>query len=102
MTVWGSSGSIADAAATLIAGEITASGTNIEQARAADLDPTSDLGDMKVTTAVKDLSPSQRKNALDRGAAVAAGMYSNGLINGCFLSVQGDFNLLDHEGIVQI
>ena len=102
VTVWAGSASIADAAATLIAGEITACGTNIEQVRAADLDPTSDLGDMKVTTAVHDLSPSQRKNGLDRGAAVAAGMYSKGLIQGCFLSVQGDFNLLDHEGIVQI
>ena len=102
VTVWAGSASIADAAATLIAGEITACGINIEQARAADLDPASDLGDMKVTTAVHDLSPSQRKDALDRGSAVAAGMYSNGLIHGCFLSVQGDFNLLDHEGIVQI
>ena len=48
--------------------EITASGINVEQARVADLDPTFDLGDMKVTTAVHDLSPSQRKDALDRGA----------------------------------
>lgn len=102
VTVWGSSASIADAAATLIAGKITACGINIKQARAADLDPTSDLGDMNVTTAVHDLSPSQRKDALDRGAAAAASMYSNGLIHGCFLSVQGDFNLLDPEGIMQI
>ena len=102
VTVWGSSASIADAAATLIAGKITACGINIKQARAAGLDPTSDLGDMKVTVAVNDLSPSQRKNALDRGAAAAASMYSNGLIRGCFLSVQGDFNLLDPDGIVQI
>jgi uncharacterized protein len=102
VTVWGSSASVADAAATLIAGKTTACGINVEQARAADLDPASDLGDMKVTTAVHDLSPSQRKDALDRGTAVAAGMYSNGLIHGCFLSVQGDFSLLDPEGIVQI
>jgi ApbE superfamily uncharacterized protein (UPF0280 family) len=102
VTVWGSSASIADAAATLIAGKITACGMNVEQARAADLDPASDLGDMKVTTAVHKLSPSQRKDALDRGAAVAAGMYSSGLIHGCFLSVQGDFSLLDPEGIAQI
>ena len=72
VTVWAGSASIADAAATLIAGKITAFGINIKQARAAELDPTSDLGDMKVTTAVHDLSPSQRKTALDRGAAAAA------------------------------
>ncbi len=102
MTVWGSSASIADAAATLIAGKITACGINVKQAHVADLDPTFDLGDMKVTTAVHDLSPSQRKDALDRGASVAASMFSNGLIHGCFLSAQGDFNLLDPEGIVQI
>ncbi len=102
VTVWGASAGIADAAATLIAGKMTACGPNIDQARAADLDPSSDLHDMKVTTAVRSLSPSQRQEALGRGFALASAMYSKGLICGCFLSVEGDFNILDPEGIVQI
>jgi len=102
VTVWAGTASIADAAATLIAGKTTAFGMNIEQASAAELDPTSDLGDMKVTIAVRYLSPSQRKTALDQGAAIAAAMYSKGLIHGCFLSVQGDFSLLDPARIVKL
>ncbi len=42
VTVWAGTASIADAAATLIAGKTTAFGMNIEQASAAELDPTSD------------------------------------------------------------
>lgn len=101
-TVWSSSASIADAAATLIAGKMTAAGSNVTTARAADLDPASDLGDMEVTIAVHDLNPSQRREALNRGAASASDLYSKGLIHGCFLSVQGDYSLLDPGGIAQI
>ena len=98
VTVWAENAGLADAAATLIAGRTTTSDIGVEQARAFELDPVSDLGDRLVTTRVDRLSGRRRAQAFQEGAKTASELLQRGLIRGCLISLQGDRVLLDPEG----
>jgi ApbE superfamily uncharacterized protein (UPF0280 family) len=104
VTVWASSAALADAAATFIAGETALTGDNLDlqQRRACELDPLSDLGARNVTATVGELTPDQRSQALAEGYAAAKALFTQGLLLGCWLYVQGDSLLLDPDGRVKI
>ena len=101
VTVWSGSAGLSDAAATFIAGKTEAGCKNVLQRRASDIDPWSDLGGIRVTTAVLDLTAAQRRKALDRGSDAAKRLYRKNLIRGCLLVVKSDSSLLDPEGIIE-
>jgi len=101
VTVWASSAALADAAATFIAGKTGVDGENIKKSRACELDPLSDLGRILVTENVAELTPAQRREALDQGAAAAEEKYTAGLLRGCMIHVQGDTVLLDPDKIMR-
>ncbi len=102
VTVWAENASLADAAATFIAGKTTTSGIGVVQARAIELDPSSDLGNQLVTARVDRLSGRRRSQAFQKGARTAEELLQRGLIRGCLISLQGDSVLLDPEGIATL
>jgi ApbE superfamily uncharacterized protein (UPF0280 family) len=104
VTVWAPSAALADAAATFIAGETAPTGENLDILKrgACELDPLSDLGVRNVTIAVGDLTPGQRHQALEKGYAAAEALFTEGLLRGCWLCVQGDTILLDPYGVARI
>ncbi len=102
VTVWARNASVADAAATFIAGRATTPGFGVRQARASTLDPFSDLGDTHVTVGVERLSGTQRRRALSEGAKAAESLRRRGKILGCLICVQGDSFLLDPERITSL
>jgi ApbE superfamily uncharacterized protein (UPF0280 family) len=102
VTVWARNASLADAAATFIAGRTTTPGFGVRQARASTLDPSSDLGDTLVTVGVEKLSGTQRRHALREGAKAAESLRRRGKIFGCLIYVQGDSFLLDPERITSL
>ncbi|MEW6263234.1 MAG: UPF0280 family protein [Thermodesulfobacteriota bacterium] len=102
VTVWGENAGLADAAATHIAGKTTVRVGAVRRARARDLDSSSDLGDTLVTVTVGRLSPSSRQEALTAGLAAAEEQYRSHCIRGCFILVQGDFALLDADGVMTL
>ncbi len=101
VTVWSGSAGLADAAATFIAGKTNIRCKNVLQRQASDIDPQSDLDDMRVTENVLELTSKQRRQALDQGTDAAKSLYRKNLIRGCLLVIKGDSSLLDPEGIME-
>lgn len=91
VTVLARNAASADVAATLIANEVNLDSKLIERARACDLDDTSDLGDLLVTTAVGSLSPAEKRTALDAGVSYANTLIDQGLIVSALMNVQGQW-----------
>lgn len=102
VTVWAENASLADAAATFIAGRTTTSGFGVERAKACELDYASDLGDRLVTTRVGRVSPRRRLQALEKGARTAEELLKRGIILGCLISLQGDSLLLDPQRVATL
>lgn len=100
VTVLARGGAAADAAATLIANAVTLDHPSVRRARARDLDPDSDLGEMEVTVAVGDLAPLDIARALERGRREAEKMRGRGLIVAACLSLKGHHRLVGAEGLV--
>jgi ApbE superfamily uncharacterized protein (UPF0280 family) len=98
VTVWAENAALADAAATHIAGAAQVRSSTVQQRRATDVDPMSDLGDMLITTAVGRLTPGQRRKALNRGTSVAEKLCAAGIIRGAIIRVQQDSAILDLAG----
>lgn len=92
-TVLAATAAAADAAATMIANEVTAAHPSIVRRPARDLDPDSDLGDLPVTVSVGDLPADLVAAALDRGRAEAARLRCAGLIDSAAISLQGEWRL---------
>jgi len=93
VTVLAADAAAADVAATLIANAVDADHPSVSRIPACELDPDSDLADREVTTAVGELSDDTIREALNRGASVAAGMQTRGLIAGALLSLKGQIRV---------
>jgi uncharacterized protein len=95
VTILASTGAAADAAATIVANAIDLPGhSGIVRVAATELQPDSDLGDRMVTRTVPSLSPAEIDAALDRGAAMAERLRSNGLVAAAALHLQGTTRLV--------
>jgi uncharacterized protein len=81
----------ADAAATLIANAVSVDDPAIARRPARDLDPDSDLGDLRVVVDVGPLAPEQVAAALDAGLARAEAMRRSGLIEAALLALAGEW-----------
>jgi hypothetical protein len=102
VTVWAESGSLADAAATFLAGSARTDDGEALRVPAADIDPLSDLGARPVTRSVGTLTRVQKEQALNRSAGVADRLWKTGQIRGCAIWVQGDLFVLDPEDLLQL
>lgn len=83
-------GSIADAAATSIANSTFILSSKVRRVRAEDLDINTDLKGEEVTTYVGNLTPFERRLALEKGIRKAEELKRAGLIFGAIIYVQGD------------
>ena len=92
-TVLAPTAAVADAAATLIANQVTVDHPAIVRRPAVELDPDSDLGDLPVTVSVGTLPPEAIEAALDRGAAEARRLRRRGLIDSAALSLAGQWRI---------
>jgi ApbE superfamily uncharacterized protein (UPF0280 family) len=90
VTVLARTAATADVAATLIANATNANDPAIYRQPASDLDEDTDLGDRLVTVEVGTLAQDTIQAAIDAGAASANHMLAAGLIEGAFLSLQGE------------
>ena len=88
--VLANSAAMADAAATIIANAVDLPAhASITRVPARELAPDSDLGDLMVTTGVGQLTRSEVRGALRRGAACAESLIKKGLIRASALCLQG-------------
>ncbi len=95
VTVLAKTASMADAAATMIANEVTLPGhPAIRRAAARSLQADSDLGPRRVTIGVGPLTALDTARALDRGAAAAAAFRARGLIESAALFLNSDHRIL--------
>ena len=95
VTVLAKTASMADAAATMIANEVTLPGhPAIRQVPAHSLQADSDLGDRLVTVGVGPLTVVEVALALDRGAAAATAFRARGLIESAALFLNSDQRIL--------
>src|SRR4029077_17387615 len=100
VTVLAADAAAADAAATIVANAVDADHPAIERRPARELDPDSDLGDVRVTTQVGALPAAIVDQALERGAAEARRL---GL--SAALCLKGQWRLEgggDHEGSAEV
>jgi uncharacterized protein len=99
VTVLAPTASSADVAATLIANAVDLpNSAKVERRPANELAPDSDLGPRLVTTAVAELTACEVSKALDKGAAAAASMHQDGIIEAAFLLLQGETQTIGHPG----
>jgi len=91
VTVLAPSAAMADAAATVIANAVDLPDhRGIVRAAARDLQPDSDLRELRVTREVPRLGAGERDEALSRGLSVARALLARGLICGAALHLQGE------------
>jgi ApbE superfamily uncharacterized protein (UPF0280 family) len=90
VTVWAGDCSTADAAATWIAARTTLPTPKIHRVPAKAIDPETDIPLLQVTRGVDPLSREEKREALQAGLSVAAGLLGRGVIQGAWLSVQGE------------
>ena len=90
VTVLARTAAAADVAATLIANAVNVDDPAVQRAPANELDEDSDLGDRLVTVDVGALAENAVQAALRQGLAFANQMLAAGLIEGAFLSLQGE------------
>jgi uncharacterized protein len=93
VTVLARDAAAADAAATIVANAVDADHHLIVRQAASLLDPDSDLGKLRVTTAVGRLPQSVVDAALDRGAEEARRLQRLGLIEAAALSLKGTWQI---------
>lgn len=90
VTVLAPTAAAADAAATVVANAVNLPGhPGILRVPARQVQPDSDLGLLKVTRAVPQLSPAERDEALAEGLACAAALVARGLVSAAALHLQG-------------
>ena len=95
VTVLARSAAAADAAATVVANAVDLPDhPGVERVPAESLQPDSDLGALRVTCGVPDLSAPERGEALRRGLACAAALLDRDLIGGVVLRLQGEARTL--------
>src|SRR5882724_7806249 len=93
VTVLAASAAAADAAATIIANAVNADHPAIVRRPACDLNPDTDLGDLRVTTVVGDLPANVVARALDSGTAEASRLRARGLIDSAALSLKDQWQI---------
>ncbi len=91
VTVLARSAAEADAAATIIANAVDVKDAGIIRRPAQELDPDSDLGDLRVTVDVGPLSPEAIAAALKNGLGMARALQAEGLIEGALLALAGEW-----------
>ena len=87
VTVFATSSSVADAAATAIANGCFSEDENILQVPAKTIDPHTDLGDMLVTVSASGLAEKTVRKALENGLNKATDIQERGLILGTLIVV---------------
>lgn len=95
VTVLARSAAEADAAATIIANAVDVKDTVIIRRPARELDPDSDLRDLRVTVDVGPLSPKAVAAALENGVAMARALRADGLIEGALLALAGEWRSVE-------
>lgn len=88
-TVLAEIASYADAAATAIANATFINSPAVHRTAALNLDPSSDLHNLGITTSVDWLSDKEVSRALDQGIARAEKLVTQGNISGAIITVQG-------------
>lgn len=101
VTVWSENAAAADAAATFIAGKTSSFSTDIQQKKAVELDPFSDLEHNLVTDQVGRLTQKEKKDALMQGIRAAESLFKKNLIKGAFIYLQGNTASFDPFDIMQ-
>lgn len=89
VTVLAPTAAAADAAATVIANAVNLPHPGIVRVPAREVLPDSDLGLLKVTRHVPDLTAAERNEALAEGLACAGALVARGLITAAALHLQG-------------
>ena len=90
VTVLAATAAEADAAATVIANAVDLPGhPGVHRVRCAEIDPDSDLGDLRVTRGVDPLTPDEIRRALAGGVRCAAILAERNLIRSVALHLQG-------------
>ncbi|MEH6403401.1 MAG: UPF0280 family protein [Sneathiella sp.] len=89
VTVLAKTAAKADVAATLIANDVFISSPSVQQEPANSLRDDTDLGNLPVTVNVGELSPFEISTALQNGLDTAQIFLNMGLIDGAYLSLQG-------------
>ncbi|MEJ2716012.1 MAG: UPF0280 family protein [Deltaproteobacteria bacterium] len=88
-TVFASTATTADAAATAVANATYVPSENVIQRMAESIQPDTDLKGVRITASLGDLSPEEIEKALQQGMTKAEEMASRGLIYGACLFVKG-------------
>jgi uncharacterized protein len=102
VTVLAADAAMADAAVTIVANAVDAYHPLVQRKAAALLDPDSDLGALQVTVSVGDLPREIVEAALDRGAAEARRLRSEGLIEAAALSLKGIWRIEGSGALAQV
>lgn len=89
VTIAAPSGSLADAAATLIGNAVNVLSPNIKKVRAEEIDPDTDIPGHLVTVSVGELSDREVERALASGMEMAGELRRRGLIAGAILALKG-------------
>jgi len=88
VTVWAED--CATAAATWIAACAWLPSSKVHRTPANHIDPGTDIPRLKVTRGVDPLAREEKREALGAGLSAAVGLLERGVIQGAFLSVQGE------------
>lgn len=92
---------MADALATLLADRSYIDSPAVHTCLAGELDPDSDIADLRVVTGVGPLSEEEKLTALRQVVAEARKQYEKGGLLACVATVQGMTTLFDPEGILK-
>ena len=101
VTVFSSRCAMADALATLLADRSYIDSPAVRTCLAGELDPDSDIADLRVVTGVGPLSEEEKLTALRQGVAEARTQYEKGGLLACIATVQGMTTLFDPKGILK-
>lgn len=102
VTVLARSAAEADAAASIIANAVDVEDAAITRRPARDLDPDSDLRDLRVTVDVGPLSPEAVATALANGVGMARAVMAEGLIEGALLALAGEWRSVGGGAVREI
>lgn len=101
VTVFSSRCATADALATLLADRSYIDSPAVQTCLAAEVDPDSDIADLRVVTGVGPLSEEEKLTALRQVVAEARKQYEKGGLLACVATVQGMTTLFDPKGILK-
>ena len=102
VTVFSSRCAMADALATLLADRSYIDSPAVHTCLAGELDPDSDIADLRVVTGVGPLSEEEKLTALRQVVAEARKQYEKGGLLACVATVQGMTTLFDPEDILKV